>query len=203
MHKLFLHTLKRGRTVPAFTLIEMLVAVALFIVIMIIALGALLGIVDADSRAQSVGFMANNVDFVFDDMSRNLSTGIGYSCGGGVSSCFSSGSDEILFTNQEAQDIGYEFSSSCIDATTGNPYAGYVGGCVEKSMDGGSSWTPITSADVYVDDLQFYVNGGEVFPDRNQPTVFIRFTAHLLGTKPGTNFYMHLQTTVTQRIYDN
>lgn len=66
--KLFI--LKKG-----FTLIEIIVSMAIFSVVMVVALGAFLKIVDVNKRAQTVEAAVNNLTFVVESMSRELRTG--------------------------------------------------------------------------------------------------------------------------------
>src|SRR3954471_17274640 len=63
-----------------FTLVEMIVSVAIFMFVMVIAIGSLVSIIGADRKAQSIQSVADNLQFALDDMSRSVRTGIGFSC---------------------------------------------------------------------------------------------------------------------------
>src|SRR3569832_199477 len=64
-----------------FTLIEMLVSTAIFAIVMVIALGALLAMSESDRKAQSLKAVINNLNFSLDSMSRSVRTGTGLNCG--------------------------------------------------------------------------------------------------------------------------
>ena len=57
-----------------FTLVETLVAVGIFSVIMMVAAGSLLTIIDANAKAQAIKTAVNNVDFAVETISNALMT---------------------------------------------------------------------------------------------------------------------------------
>ena len=61
-----------------FTLIEVLVSLALFVSVMTVAGGAILSIIDANRKAQATNTAIDNLNFVLDNMTRNLRTGTGW-----------------------------------------------------------------------------------------------------------------------------
>jgi len=63
-----------------FTLVEMLVSVAIFAVVMTVALGSLLAMSESDRKAQTLKSVINNLNFSLDSMSRAIRTGTTYSC---------------------------------------------------------------------------------------------------------------------------
>src|ERR1700754_1216176 len=69
------------RISQGFTLIEMLVSVAIFVSVMAIALGALLSMSESDRRAQTLKSVINNLNFSLDAISRTARTGTTYYCG--------------------------------------------------------------------------------------------------------------------------
>jgi len=177
-----------------FTLIEMLVSIALFATIMTMALGALLALSVADRRAEALKSAMDNLTFALDSMSRSIRTGSTYHCGaGGIAGSqqdCSSGT-YLTYVTATGSRVYYQFDTS--DTNCG---AGYTG-CIERSTDG-TNWFPITSPDLAVTGGSFTVVGASA---TLQPTVFINVTGTVTinGTQQNT-FYM--QTDVTQRIYD-
>ncbi|MDE2213036.1 MAG: type II secretion system protein [Patescibacteria group bacterium] len=195
-----------------FTLIELIVAVALFTVVMLIAMTALLAIANADRKAQSIQSVVDNLDFALDDMSRIVRTGTVYHCtdmsgdtlgamgnptvqqgcpeyGSSYIALLPSGADPSSQTDR----IVYWYSSSC---------EGFSGGCIEKSTDSGQTFLPLTSPDVSVDSMRFYVPTIGTWPQyTTQPKVLIELTAHInvAGGSPTT---LRLETTLTQRVYN-
>src|SRR3989338_5348699 len=63
-----------------FTLIEMIVAVALFAVVMLVSVGALLSLVGANRKAQALQSVMNNLNIALDGMVRSIRMGTSYRC---------------------------------------------------------------------------------------------------------------------------
>src|SRR3989344_8318173 len=82
-----------------FTLIEMIVSIALFAVVMTVAVGALLSLTGANKKAQALQSVMNNLNISVDSMVRNIRMGREYNCGGGsgTADC-STGGTELIFT---------------------------------------------------------------------------------------------------------
>ncbi len=68
-------------TQRGFSLIEMMVAVSLFAVFMVTALGALLAVVDANTKAQTLKLAINNLNYNLEKMSRDIRSGRDFYCG--------------------------------------------------------------------------------------------------------------------------
>lgn len=185
-----------------FTLIEMLVSVAVFSMVMVVALGALLSLSEANRKAQLLSEATNNFNSAIDSMTRSIRTGTSYHCGGGVVSTAqdcTNGSTEFAFlpAGASARTV-YEYSTS--GCTDNGP------GCIVRSQDGGSTFAPITSSDIVVTSLQFYVVGapsGVQSPQSLsiQPKVEILIAGYIT-LKSGQTTAFNVQTSVTQRIYD-
>ena len=67
-----------------FTLVEMIVAVALFAVVMLVSVGALLSLTAANRKAQALQSVINNLNVALDGMVRSIRMGSDYHCGGGT-----------------------------------------------------------------------------------------------------------------------
>lgn len=63
-----------------FTLVEMIVSLAVFSIVAVVALGALTKIVSANRKAQTLQTSITNLNFALDAMSRELRTGREYVC---------------------------------------------------------------------------------------------------------------------------
>src|SRR3989344_1570356 len=63
-----------------FTLLEMIVSITIFTVVALVAVGALLKVVDANKKAQSLKSTINNLNFALDSMSREMRVGSNYFC---------------------------------------------------------------------------------------------------------------------------
>ncbi len=71
-----LNTRKQG----GFTLIEMIVSLAIFTVVAVVAIGALLRVMDANRKSINLKTAINNMNFVLESMSREMRVGSKYSC---------------------------------------------------------------------------------------------------------------------------
>ena len=71
-----------------FTLIEMIVSLAIFSIVAVVALGALTKIISANKKAQSLQSAMTNLNFTLESMSREMRVGSNFRCavGGGASS---------------------------------------------------------------------------------------------------------------------
>ncbi len=72
--------MKISKGKKGFTLVEVVVSLAIFAVVSLIAVGALLKIIDANKKAQSLKTSVNNIHALLDTMSRDLRTGTNYYC---------------------------------------------------------------------------------------------------------------------------
>ena len=64
-----------------FTLIEIMISLGIFAIVAVIAVGALLKVLDANKKAQSIQDAVTNLSFAMETMSRDLRTGTKYDCG--------------------------------------------------------------------------------------------------------------------------
>jgi len=184
-----------------FTLVEMMVAVALFAVVMLISVGTLLALVGANRKAQALQSVMNNLNIALDGMVRSVRMGSNYHCGSGTYSA-----------TQDCQNGG---SVLAFEAFAGNPtnsldqwiYAFDATGTICgknrlcKSEDSGGHFLAITAPEVSIDSMVFYVVG-TVRGDDVQPKVVIelRGTAGALKNKTHTSF--NIQATAVQRLLD-
>jgi prepilin-type N-terminal cleavage/methylation domain-containing protein len=63
-----------------FTLIEMVVAIMIFVMVAMVALGALIKIVDANRKSISMKNSITNLNFALESMTRELRVGSDYNC---------------------------------------------------------------------------------------------------------------------------
>ena len=172
-----------------FTMVELLVAIASFIIIVSIAVGGFSGALR--SQRQSIALLnANyNSSLVLEQMAREIRTGMNFCdqnppcsspLGGGEIR-----TDKLYFTNAYGQNVVYRLNNSGI----------------EKSIDGGTSFKKITADDVVVDYLKFILNG-QTFGDGKQTRITI-----LMGIKSKelsvSSSVVNLQTTVSPRVLDS
>ncbi|MEK7606343.1 MAG: type II secretion system protein [Patescibacteria group bacterium] len=168
-----------------FTLVEMIVSVFIFSIVMLIATGALVSIVEANRKAQSVKSVMNNLNFALDSMTRAIRVGTAYDCG--VSSCDpDQGTEEFNFLSTDGEEIHYRFNKTDMS--------------LERSTDGGINYLALTAPEVDIEVLKFYVRG-ERSTDNEQPRVLLVFQG-FAGPEGKTRTVFSLQTLITQRLLD-
>ena len=184
-----------------FTLVEMVVAVGLFAVVSLVCIGALLSLVAADRKAQALQSVMNNLNISIDDLVRNARMGTVYHCGSGpatVSSDCSSG--DVIFAFEPyggnvntADQWVYEYDAS--GAVCGQPNT------ICKSINGGSTWLPVTAPEVKITSMQFYVIGTTP-GDAVQPRVIVTIVGSAASTNVQVSTVFHLEATAVQRVLD-
>jgi len=170
-------------------MVELLVAIASFVIIISIAVGGFSGALR--SQRQSIALLnANyNSSLVLEQMAREIRTGTNFCdqnppcsspLGGGEIR-----TDKLYFTNAYGQNVVYRLNNFGI----------------EKSIDGETSFKKITADDVVVDYLKFILNG-QTFGDGKQTRITI-----LIGIKSKessvSGSVVNLQTTVSPRVLDS
>jgi len=187
-----------------FSLIEMLVSIALFTVVITIAIGCLLVLISANSRAQNMQRVMTDLSFAIDSISREVRTGRALYCsdsvpdpeadetvtqdcdGGSYLSIIEGG--ESLTGGLSSQRITFHYDS--------------VNQVVERRV-GNGSWYPITSEDVNITELSFYVSDSATNEsgDVKQANATVYIDGYV-GERPSEETSFSLQTTVSRRILD-
>ncbi|HAS84935.1 MAG TPA: hypothetical protein DCS23_02605 [Candidatus Yonathbacteria bacterium] len=174
--------MKLANSQRGFTLIEMTVSLGLFTIIMFIATSAFLSIVNTDRKARSVRIASDNLNITLEDMSRRIKTGSGYDCGaiGAPTDC-ASGLSSLTFDDQDGNQVTYSWDNINFSILRNG--------------------VPITSPEIVITGLKFVVSGSAPAPDARQPMVAIVIDGSLGSGTTESGF--KIQTTVTQREYDN
>lgn len=179
-----------------FTLIEILVSVAIFTTVMVIALGALLSMSESDRKAQTLKSVINNLNFTLDAMSRSMRTGVNYHCDTTVlpvttpRDCASTAATSIAFLSAEGQTIRY---------CRGNGDTCSTSGTAVLVSKGAGAYAPLTASEVTITNLEFYVTGAG--GATVQPHTIILLSGNV-PVSASQNSTFDLQTSVTQRLYD-
>ena len=181
-----------------FTLIEIMVATAIFMIIMLAAIGALFVASNSAQKAKALRAAMDNVNFAMENMSRSLRVGSYYYCttapvnfpssqtsyqdcdGSGGSA---SGGTAIVFTpyditGQGVPPVAFQLSSSSIQKVSG------------------SQAINITSPEVKITDLKFVVRGSGP-NDGLQPSVYLIIKGSVSVRGEDTKFA--IQTLASQR----
>ncbi|MEK7652499.1 MAG: type II secretion system protein [Patescibacteria group bacterium] len=181
-----------------FTLVEMMVAVALFSVVMVIGVGSLLSMINANKKSQSLQLVMSNLDFAIEDITRTMRVGTNYHCGSG----------DI----REPKDCNGGSSYIAFESTGGDPNSindqivyRLNGAQIEKSTSGGASnsFIAITAPEITIESLSFYVQGSGTVSggDKKQPKVLIVLSGYA-GENEKTKSNFNIQTMISQRILD-
>jgi type II secretory pathway pseudopilin PulG len=170
-----------------FTLVEIIIAIGLFITVVTISLGSLIGLYNANNKSQSLSSVINNINYSVENMVRIIRFANIYHCG-----------NIGTLTAQRSCDSGDTF----LAITTGGQTTIYRinGAKLEVSTNGGASYTPVTSGEVTVTNAKFYVFNTTP-GDNNQPYVLMTIKGYA-GKKPSTQSSFDIQTTVSRRKLD-
>jgi prepilin-type N-terminal cleavage/methylation domain-containing protein len=201
----FYSTKKRG-----FTLIETMIAMAIFIFVVTIGMGALLNVSLIHEKSQDMRSVMDNLSFIMEDMSRNLRTGYNYHCGnisgaetlqnctppngGGVaSSVIFFKPATIASSDANPFDLwGYEI---VLDAN-GTTYD------IDKTTNGGQSWVSLNPEAIQIDPTHSGFSVVGTLPpsgsNNQQPFVTIRLVGTV--TYQGVSNSFSIQTSVSQRL---
>ena len=197
-----------------FTIIELMISIALFIIVVMTGIGALLNASFIHHRAQSMRGIMDNLNFVMEDMSRNLRTGYHYHCLATLDALpILDGTVNTPLSCSDGQGIIFETSKGSTTDDT-DQWAYYISPApnrkIYKSTQGASDITKfiqISPDEVDIDTGSgFSVLGAEA-PDSNgggdnqQPLVLIRLSGKVIDQRGG-NIPFSLETTVSQRLID-
>ncbi len=178
-----------------FTLFEIIVAMGVFSMAVSVILSAMLSMTDAQRKAISLQSAEDNLRFAIEALSREMRTGHNYDCNNtntGMSNNCSTGGNIMAFTSAKGTRIIYAWDS--------------INNAIVKSTDNGANYYPITSTDIKIEMLRFYVFGaGGVGTDGvgEQPRVLISIRATAKDLKSKTQSQFNIQTTIVQRVLDS
>lgn len=113
----------------AFTLVEIIVSLGIFMIVAVVALGALTKIVSANRKAQTVQAAVTNINFALDAISREMRVGRNYFCQSGAS--FSESTLAQDYSNSTKCPDGHTDSS---DGGSGRVFA-FLSSRVDRDTD--------------------------------------------------------------------
>jgi len=178
-----------------FTLIELMVAISIFSVVMVMCMGSILSVLDANHKSATLRSVMDNLNYTLEGMTRSIRFGKNYHCGssGDVTSpsdC-SSGDSSLSIKDSNGSLVTYGLSSNRIT----------------RSIDGGANFY-LTSPDVTIQSLTFYVLGSYPFGACNgvstdclQPRMVIVIKGYA-DSKNLAKSSFTLETTISQRKFD-
>jgi type II secretory pathway pseudopilin PulG len=189
-----------------FTLVELIVSLALFIIVVFIVTSAFLTIANLYKKAQTTRIAMDNLSVALESMVRNIRTGSFYNCvdnssfykpTGAWTNTISpggdcaSGGDYLIYQAADGSVMGYtRFGKS--GGAGCDPANGKI--CVRKN----DSLKLLTGSDIIITNLKFYVTG-TALGSSDQPHVAI-VVQGIAGNDPRTQSKFSIYTSVTQRI---
>jgi type II secretory pathway pseudopilin PulG len=176
---------QRSKINTGFTLIELMTSVSIFIVIMTISMGSIIGIFEANRKSRALKTVLINLNLAVESMSREMRYGTNYHCGSGtvtVPQNCPGGNTLISFLSSDNAQVTYRLSGTTI----------------ERKVDSGD-FIPVTAPEISVDNLTFYTLGA-LAGDTFQPKVIVRIKSHAGSDEGRTDFT--LQTLISQRSLD-
>ena len=198
------------QTTKGFSLIELLVSMALFIVVLTIGIGALLVLISTNLKAQNMQEAVGNVQFALDSMAREIRTGYSYYCTSSTPASTPGGVEDVspcsrgtylsVIEGGASLTEGQDFSSKRIEYR----YNASSRAIERRIPSQSSTWVRLTSPSVYINSMHFNVNGTaqkQTSSDESQPNVTIFISGTVTGIS-NTSSTFTLQTTVTQRVLD-
>jgi prepilin-type N-terminal cleavage/methylation domain-containing protein len=172
---------KIQKTKSGFTLIELMVAMSIFMIIMLTAIGSLVMTSNYAKRAKALQTAMDNVSFAMENISRNIRLGSNYYCTQSSAGALSR-SSYLIVADCDISSPGTAiiFTPSIIDNTMGTipPDVGFqlsfadANGKKSVQKVEGSKVTDLTAPQVNVTDLTFTVRGSDLV-DYIQPSVYI------------------------------
>jgi prepilin-type N-terminal cleavage/methylation domain-containing protein len=207
------------RSRAGFTLVEMMVSLAIFAVVAVVAIGALVKIIDANNKAQTLQAAMTNLSFALDTMSREMRVGTTYNCQNSTSATIplplSSNSCTTLLDSASGGTTGAMISfisSKVISTGAGSPCNAEISyrfrpdsltppkqWFMEKATQnicsaqiGNSDFSPIVDPSVVITGYDVQVSG-DYFP-----LALVRITGYA-GVREKEKSYFDVQTAVSTR----
>lgn len=205
-----------------FTIIEMMVSLALFAVVVTVSVGALLALVGSNEQLQNEQSVMTNLSFALDSMTREIRTGTAYYC---VSFSSDSGVGEIFNDTFNLDTYDREDVNDCRERGTrryqgitfiegGDSVTGsddrilYYYDATEKKIFrrvGAGAAQSIVSSGIVITDAEFIVSGSGSLShpsdsDEEQASVSIFIEAREADSSTAKPY--RIQTNVTQRTLD-
>ena len=169
------------KSMKGFSIIEVLIAVAIFSVTMLVAAGSLVSLLDANQKARTQALVIGNLEAALNSMSRHIREGseylildsgatIDYVRAGGVSS---NSDDHTRFS---------------FDAGSGR---------ILRSDNGGVDYQPITSDDINIQNMSFELISNSIANEL--PRILVAVAGETTNTLTKTVSAFNVQTTISER----
>lgn len=161
---------KQYKKQSGLTVIELVVAMGIFGLVIGMTVGIFVLAITTQRRITALKNVDDNIRFTVESMAREIKTGKN----------FSSGASTLSFINANGESIIYRLNANI----------------VEKSSDGGTNYSAVTSSEVTVNYLNFYLMGQSA-GDGLEPRITITIGATSQVGNQSAN--LKVQTTISER----
>lgn len=169
-------------------------AISVFTMVLVISMGSILSVVDANRKSQSLRSVMDNLNYTLEAMTRTIRFGTSYHCDvtvgiiGTPLDCGGAGASSMAVTSSLGTQIIYKL----------------VNGRIVRTIGGTDQY--LTSSDVTITNLTFRVYGSAPYgtngSDLYQPEVIMVISGYV-GSKPTSKSIFTIETTVSQRLFDS
>jgi type II secretory pathway pseudopilin PulG len=193
-----------------FTLVEMLVSIAVFMTVMVIAVGSFISILNANKKSQAMKTVVDNITFAVDSISRSIKVGNNYKCDDNATkesielsnSCPNGGNLIQYYNVVDKTYVQYIFikTDDIVSDIEGNIQKRIC----QPNKDGCGAWRSMTGpvSNINIKNMKFYVLGadtdGQQRGSREQPRVIITVEGASGDENMYSNTSFMLQTTISQ-----
>ncbi len=168
-----------------FTLIELMTALSIFMIVMTVSMGSILGIFDANRKSRNFKAVMTNLNIALEGMSREMRYGKNYHCGSSgtvtVAQNCAGGGTYLSFLDANGVQVTYRLNGTALER-----------------QEGSATFLPVTAPEAVIDSFIFYTTGAGN-DNLLQPKILVAVKAHA-GEKQRTDFA--LQTLISQRSLD-
>lgn len=178
-----------------YTLVELIVSVAIFAIVMLSATASYLAFVNYNRRAMQYGTLMNSLAFAVDAMSRDIRTGKDYACDGG---CLFGGNSSIDFIDANGCEVSYEYNATAKELEKHMQATVTGSGCEDRDT---VLVSPSVTPGITLTSTVFYVRGEET-DDETQPLATVVLAGTTLIVDTGEEVPFNIQTTSTSRLPD-
>lgn len=189
---------QKNKFMEGFTIIETMIAIAIFLIVVVLGIGALLNAHLINKKSQDMRSIMDSLSFSMEDMGRNIRIGFNYQC---LEKGLSYSQLDLGVPKSCVNGYGVAFESS-----TGDKWVYFIDdGKLYRSTTGLADWVQMTPNEVSLNEqsYNFSVIGAEpasTTSDVQQPLVIIRLVGTI--TSGGNKTPFSLQTAISQRLSD-
>lgn len=161
------------RDSAGFTLLELMISSAIFIVLIAVASGTFISAIRTQRTITNLSEAMNNASFVIEQISREIRVGFQFTGGG----------NSLQFINSDGDAIEYRFIDNGI-----------------QRNEASSGWETLTSEDVNIGNAEFILQGHNPSGMSDGEPTRVTIVVSVVGEK---NIAVNLQTTISSRNLDS